>query len=57
LPALRAGPPISLGVHSSGGSPGGRSLSKDGTHADSVKDFCRIVVVCAAYYARYDLSD
>ena len=38
LTALRAGPPFSWGV-TSGGSPGGRSLSKDGTRADSAKDF------------------
>ena len=36
LTALRAGPPFSWGV-TSGGPPGGRSLSKDGT--DSAKDF------------------
>ena len=35
-------PPFSWGV-SSGGPPGGRSLSKDGTRADSAKDFCRLV--------------
>jgi len=34
LTALRAGPPFSWGV-TSGGPPGGRSLSKDGTRADS----------------------
>ena len=38
LTALRAGPPFSWGV-TSGGPPGGRSLSKDGTRADSAKDF------------------
>ena len=38
LTALRAGPPFSWGVIS-GGPPGGRSLSKDGTRADSAKDF------------------
>ena len=27
-------------VTRSGGPPGGRSLSKDGTRADSAKDFC-----------------
>ena len=42
LTALRAGPPFSWGV-TSGGPPGGRSLSKDGTRADSAKDFCRLV--------------
>ena len=36
LTALRAGPPFSWGV-TSGGPPGGRSLSKDGTHADSAR--------------------
>ena len=41
LTALRAGPPFSWGV-TSGGPPGGRSLSKDGTRADSAKDFCRL---------------
>ena len=40
--ALRAGPPFSWGV-TSGGPPGGRSLSKDGTRADSANDFCRLV--------------
>ena len=40
LTALRAGPPFSWGVTPSGGPPGGRSLSKDGTRADSAKDFC-----------------
>ena len=44
LTALRAGPPFSWGV-TSGGPPGGRSLSKDGTRADSAKDFCRLVCV------------
>ena len=48
LTALRAGPPFSWGV-TSGGPPGGRSLSKDGTRADSVKDFCRLVG--GVYYA------
>ena len=38
LTALRAGPPFSWDV-TSGGPPGGRSLSKDGTRADSAKDF------------------
>ena len=38
LTALRAGPPFSWGV-TSGGPPGGRSLSKDGTRAESAKDF------------------
>ena len=38
LTALRAGPPLSWGV-TSGGPPGGWSLSKDGTRADSAKDF------------------
>ena len=42
LTALRAGPPFSWGV-TSGGPPGGRSLSKDGIRADSAKDFCRLV--------------
>ena len=42
LTALRAGPPFSWGV-TSGGPPGGRSLSKDGTRADSANDFCRLV--------------
>ena len=42
LTALRAGPPFSWGV-TSGGPPGGRSLSKDRTRADSAKDFCRLV--------------
>ena len=42
LTALRAGPPFSRDV-TSGGPPGGRSLSKDGTRADSAKDFCRLV--------------
>ena len=42
LTALRAGPPFSWGV-TSGGPPGGRSLSKDGTRADSAKGFCRLV--------------
>ena len=42
LTVLRAGPPFSWGV-TSGGPPGGRSLSKDGTRADSAKDFCRLV--------------
>ena len=37
LTALPAGPPFSWGVTSGG--PGGRSLSKDGTRADSAKDF------------------
>ena len=41
LTALRAGPPFSWGV-TSGGPPSGRSLSKDGTRADSAKDFCRL---------------
>ena len=35
---LRAGPPFSWGV-TSGAPPGGRSLYKDGTRADSAKDF------------------
>jgi len=48
LTALRAGPPFSWGV-TSGGPPGGRSLSKDGTRADSAKDFCRLVG--GVYYA------
>ena len=48
LTALRAGPPFSWG-ETSGGPPGGRSLSKDGTRADSAKDFCRLVV--CVYYA------
>ena len=45
--ALWAGPPFSWGV-TSGGPPGGRSLSKDGTRADSAKAFCRLVdgVIC-----------
>ena len=34
------GSPFSWGVTPSGGPPGGRSLSKDGTRADSAKDFC-----------------
>ena len=38
LTALWAGPPFSWGV-TSGGPPGGRSLSKDGTRAGSAKDF------------------
>ena len=38
LTALRAGPPFSWGV-TSGGPPGGRFLSKDGTRADSAKYF------------------
>ena len=42
LTALRAGPPFSWGV-TSGGPAGGRSFSKDGTRADSAKDFCRLV--------------
>jgi len=42
LTALRAGSPFSWGV-ASGGQPGGRPLSKDGTRADSAKDFCRLV--------------
>jgi len=53
LTALRAGPPFSWGV-TSGGPPGGRSLSKDGTRADSAKDFCRLVGV---YYAGNLISD
>ena len=48
LTALRAGPPFSWGV-TSGGPPGGRSLSKDGTRADSANDFCRLVD--GVYYA------
>jgi len=35
-----AGSPFSWGV-TSGGPPGGRSLSKTGTPVDSAKDFCR----------------
>ena len=46
LTALRAGPPFSWGL-TSGGPPGGRSLAKDGTRADSAKDFCRLVFFCA----------
>ena len=42
--ALRAGPPFSWGV-TSGGPPGGRSLSKDGTRANGAKYFCRLVLV------------
>ena len=42
LTALRADPPFSWGV-TSRGPPGGRSLSKDGTRADSAKYFCRLV--------------
>ena len=45
LTALRAGPPFSWGV-TSGGPPGGRSLSKDGTRADSANDFSVELVVC-----------
>ena len=40
-----APPPFSWGV-TSGGPPGGRSLSKDGARADSANDFCRLVVWC-----------
>ena len=54
LTALRAGPPFSWGV-TSGGPPGGRSLSKDGTRADSAKDFCRLVG--GVYYAGNLISD
>ena len=36
------GSPFSWGV-TSGGPPGGRSLSKDGTRADSANDFCHLV--------------
>ena len=54
LTALRAGPPFSWGV-TSGGSPGGRSLSKDGTRADSAKDFCRLVG--GVYYAGNLISE
>ena len=53
LTALRAGSPFSWGV-TSGGPPGGRSLSKDGTRADSAKDFCRLV---GGYYAGNLISD
>ena len=42
LTALRADPPFSWVVTSTG-PPGGRSLSKDGTRADSANDFCRLV--------------
>ena len=48
LTALRARPPFSWGV-TSGGPPGGRSLSKDGTRANSAKYFCRLV--SGVYYA------
>jgi len=54
LTALRAGPPFSWGV-TSGGAPGGRALSKDGTRADSAKDFCRLVG--GVYYAGNLISD
>ena len=54
LTALRAGPQFSWGV-TSGGPPGGRSLSKDGTRADSAKDFCRLVG--GVYYAGNLISD
>ena len=54
LTALRAGPPFSWGV-TSGGPPGERPLSKDGTRADSTKDFCRLVG--GVYYAGNDLTD
>ena len=54
LTALRAGPPFSWGV-TSGGPPGGRSLSKDGTSADSAKDFCRLVG--GVYYGGNLISD
>ena len=48
--------PFSWGV-TSGGPPGGRSLSKDGTHADSAKYFCRLVGVYYAGNLISDLSD
>jgi len=54
LTDLRAGPPFSWGV-TSGGPPGGRSLSKDGTRAESAKDFCRFVG--GVYYAGNLISD
>ena len=54
LTALRAGPPFSWGV-TSGGPPGGRSLSKDGTRADSAKDFCRLAG--GVYYAGNPISN
>ena len=54
LTALRAGPPFSWGV-TSGGPSGGRSLSKDGTRADSAKDF--YCLVGGVYYAGNLISD
>ena len=54
LTALRAGPPFSWGA-TSGGPPGRRSLSKDGTRAESAKDFCRLVG--GVYYAGNLISD
>jgi len=54
LTALRAGPPLSWGV-TSGGPPGGRSFSKDGTRADSAKGVCRLVG--GVYYAGNLISD